>query len=215
MVIASGGQADSARFAAALLGLDHVGAARMLAAPATGNVEVAALERLVIPALTEIGDAWERGEVSLAQVYMSGRLCQGLVAVAAPGDPIRPNQPRMAIGVLSDAHVLGSQIVLQMLRSAGYVISDWGSRLSVADIVDRVRQERVEVLFLSVLMLRSALGVARLRDLLDQAGSRPTIVVGGAPFRFDPDLGAEVGADYAGASATDALRIMAQIEAQR
>lgn len=49
------------------------------------------------------------------------------------------------------------------------------------------------MLMLSVLMLRSALDVSRVRAGLRAGGRGVVLVVGGAPFRLDPGLAAEVG----------------------
>jgi methylmalonyl-CoA mutase cobalamin-binding domain/chain len=121
----------------------------------------------------------------------------------------------MAMVVLEDGHVLGSQIVTLLLRSAGYRLSDWGSRRKPAEVATLVQAEGTEVLFCSTLMLRSALQVAELRRLLQEAGQHPVLVVGGAPFRLDPRLADEVGADYYGASAGDVLDIVTRIRVAR
>jgi methanogenic corrinoid protein MtbC1 len=55
-------------------------------------------------------------------------------------------------------------------------------------------------------MLRSALRVKKVKQLLEQAGSPAKIIVGGAPFRFDPLLWEEVGADAMGANASEAIK---------
>jgi methanogenic corrinoid protein MtbC1 len=200
----------------ALLDLDRVAARALVPAEADGTLSVDVLERVVVPALVRIGLSWEEGDVALSQVYMSGRMCENLIDVRVPRDQVlRASQPRIAVGVLHDSHVLGKQIVVQMLRSAGYRVSDLGARLGVDDIVSSVLAEEIEVLVLSVLMLRSALDVAAVHQRLRETGRRVTIVVGGAPFRFDPALAAEVGADYSGASASDILTIMADIERSR
>jgi methanogenic corrinoid protein MtbC1 len=203
-------------FESALLSMDQPAANRLLLTTYREGGPVAAFNDLVIPALVRIGSGWEAGDVALAQVYMSGRLCQQLIAdLPAAEARGRTNQPKMAIGILEDSHVLGKQIVVQMLLSAGYSVTDWGARLSVEQVIERVAREQIDVLFLSVLMLRSALMVAQVRQGLSQRGLHPVIVVGGAPFRFDPDLSSEVGADYVGRSASDVLPILAAIEASR
>ncbi|MEI6623543.1 MAG: cobalamin-dependent protein [Actinomycetes bacterium] len=205
-------ESEIADFEQALLSLDQVTATRLLRQSCLERSPQAPFEDVVIPALVRIGAGWEAGSVSLAQVYMSGKMCQRLIA-ALPPTQIAPrsNQPRMAIGILEDSHVLGKQIVVQMLLSAGYSVADWGARLSVDDLVSGVVRERIEVLFISVLMLRSALLVAQVRDALDQQGEHPILIVGGAPFRFDPALASEVGADFVGRSASDALAILAEL----
>lgn len=205
---------DLDRFELALLSLDTAACANVMASASRFRSEVDLLDGLVVPALVRIGQRWDHGEVALSQVYHSGRLCQRLVQSRPrqPG-PLRPDQPRMAIGILDDVHVLGKEIVLQMLRSAGYEVADWGARLSVADLVERVARDDVEVLFLSTLMLRSALQVPRLRAELERTSPRTRIVVGGAPFRFDPALGEEVGAHRVGMVASDALLIVGEFAA--
>jgi methanogenic corrinoid protein MtbC1 len=203
-------------FNRALLDLDLLAARRILHTAGGGTLSAGMLESVVAPALVSIGAAWERGDVALSQVYMSGRMCEHLIgSLDFENVRIREDQPRISVGVLEDAHILGKQLVLQMLRSAGYQVHDLGARLSVDDVVDGVRRDDTEVLVVSVLMLRSALQVTAVREQLKRAGHTPTIVVGGAPFRFDPALAAEVGADYVGSSASDILPIMVQIEQAR
>lgn len=200
-------------FSEALLALDNAAAAALLHDAADDQD---ALDRIVVPSLVQIGNGWTTGEVSLSLVYMSGRMCQQLVEQVFPtAQHDRGSALRLAAGVLGDGHVLGKQMVVHLLRSSGYEVADWGLRLTVDEIVDRVAEEDIDVLMLSVLMLRSALRITELREQLRVAALNPVIVVGGAPFRFDTGLGAEVGADYVGASATDVLAIMADIEARR
>lgn len=200
----------------ALLDLNEMAAERVLRDAGQGSLKAETLESVLVPALIRIGDAWEHGDVALSQVYMSGRMSEHLVDSLDFAD-VRPrvDQPRIAIGVLEDAHVLGKQIVLQMLRSAGYEVKDLGARLSVNNMADAVLAHDVEVLLISVLMLRSALQVSTLRERLAQHGCSPTIVVGGAPFRFDAALAGEVGADFTGTSAADILSILTKIELAR
>jgi methanogenic corrinoid protein MtbC1 len=201
------------QFEQALLDLDDDLAARLLRGSGS-PLGAARLDALVVPALERLGTAWDRGDISLSELYLSARLCQRIVMAASPGRlSVRDGQPRLAIGILEDSHVLGKEIVVALLQSAGYEVSDWGARLSAGDIAARVAAEGTQVLFISVLMLRAAMAVRGLRDQLDLTVARPVIVVGGAPFRFDPELAGDVGADYVGRTASDALGVLAGIAA--
>lgn len=203
---------DVAAFTDALLSLDESAANALI----SGVSETDYLDSVVVPALVAIGEGWTEGRVSLSQVYMSGRLCQRLLTIDGSTDqPLRPTQPRLAVCVLADSHVLGKQIVVHLLRACGYEVTDWGARLEADEVVRRTAAEAIDVLFISVLMLRSALAVATVKAGLVDAGCDALVVVGGAPFRFDPGLGSEVGADFVGMSASDVLPIMAQIERAR
>lgn len=198
-------------FETALLALDRLTATRLLTAPEGGESPMRRVEQLVAPTLDRIGRAWEYGQVALSQVYMSGRICEDLVDALLPsGSAIRKDQPKMAVAVLEDYHLLGKRMVYAVLRASGYELLDYG-RQDVEGLARRVAEQGVEILLLSALMLPSALRVARVRAALDRLGCPVRIVVGGAPFRFDPQLWREMGADAMGVNASDAVRIVAAL----
>jgi methanogenic corrinoid protein MtbC1 len=199
----------TSEFERALLSLDRVAARNVLT---SGGFEtpIQRVEKLVVPALERIGTDWEQGTVALSQVYMSGRICEELVdAILPPGDPGRKNQPKTAIAALQDYHLLGKRIVYSVLRASGFDLLDYG-RVEVNDLVRRARDDRIEVLLISVLMLPSALRVKDVRAKLQASGSDVKIAVGGAPFRLDDQLWQEVGADAMGRDASEAIEIMSQ-----
>jgi methanogenic corrinoid protein MtbC1 len=178
-----------------------------------------AFEALVPPALEQIGAAWEKGECALAQVYMSGRICEAL-ADALPSAPVQTesgengSQPTIAISVLDDYHFLGKQLVRTVLRTAGWSVQDYAQQ-SVASLVARVVADRVDILLVSTLMLPSALRVAALMAQLRAAAPGVRVIVGGAPFRFDPLLWQQVGADAMGYNASDAIALVRQMAGER
>ncbi len=209
------------RFVAALLAVDRVQAAEVLQAAAAEQGPLPAFEALVPPALEQIGAAWEQGECALAQVYMSGRICEALAdtlprAPAAAGQPTGQDdsQPTIAISVLDDYHFLGKQLVRTVLRTAGWTVQDYAQQ-SVASLVAKVVAERVDILLVSTLMLPSALRVADLMAHLRAAAPGVRVIVGGAPFRFDPLLWQQVGADAMGYNASDAIALVRQMAGER
>ncbi len=175
------------------------------------------VEGLVVPTITSIGQAWEAGRLSLSDLYLSGRHCRNVTREARRVGLIagRGAQPRIAACLIGDSHTLGKTLVIHALSSAGYVVSDWGASLGADQVVGLVLEHDTEVLLVSVLTMPAALQVRQLRTLLERAGCRTVLVVGGAPFRMDPQLGAEVGADHVGARSSDVLSILARIEATR
>lgn len=196
------------RLEVALLSLNRLTAARLLSASAAGNSPLITIERLLVPVMERIGSAWEKGELALSQVYMSGRLCEELVNSLLPdGDCSRKEQPRLALAVLEDSHLLGKRMVYAALRVGGYSFLDYG-RMNAESLVRKVADDGVEVLLISTLMLSSALRVAAVREGLDRLGIPVRIVVGGAPFRLDEQLWREVGADAMGRNASDVFDIL-------
>ncbi len=192
-------------FSAKLLNMDRLGAEEIINNSQKNNTPLQIVEGLVVPALEEIGKGWEEGTVALAQVYMGSRICEALVDLfLPPSSSERSSQPRMAIVLLDDYHALGKMIVYATLRASGYELQDYG-RLTAKELVQRVCDDSIEVVLISTLMLRSALQVKDVKTWLLAAGSQTKIIVGGAPFRFDPQLWKEVGADEMGATAGEAV----------
>ncbi|MBU0553132.1 B12-binding domain-containing protein [Myxococcota bacterium] len=173
-----------------------------------GRSPIDVVTALIMPALSEIGRGWHEGALALSQVYMSGRICEQLVEqVLPPSDPDRKRQPRSAIVVLHDHHMLGKRIVYAMMRASGFELFDYG-RMELPELVERVIADRLRVLMVSALMLPSALKVRALRDALDARGYPLKIIVGGAPFLMDNALWREVGADAMGRDAAEAVTII-------
>ncbi len=203
-------EAASRIFADRLLALDRLEAERMFKQETEQHSPVQLIEYLIVPALEDIGRRWEQGETALAQVYMSSRICEELVARFLPlSSPEKINQPKLGIALLDDYHALGKIIVCAALRASGWEFHDYG-RMTAPELAERVVQDQISVLLISTLMLRSALQIKELKTLLNAAQSPVKIVVGGAPFRFDPQLWQEVGADATGNNATEAVQAVAR-----
>ena len=170
---------------------------------------IARVEQDVVPAMERIGSLWEEGRLSLSQVYMSGRICEDLVGRLLPR---RASEERggmkTALVVLEDRHLLGKRMVAAALAVSGRTFLDYGS-MDADSLVRRAGADGVDTLLFSVLMLHSALRVRRVREGLDRSSGRPVkIVVGGAPFRLEPGLWREVGADAMGKNASEVIPIL-------
>lgn len=203
------------RFKEALLLLSAQTAKDILLETPCGDPPLGLIEEVVVPALDLIGQEWESGALALSQVYMAGKVCEQIVdQILPPAHPQRKTQPRLAIAVLEDYHALGKRLVSAVLRASGYELLDFGHGVKVEDLAGRVLEDKVEILLVSCLMLASALRVRDLKEMLDAGGSTARLVVGGAPFRFDESLWREVGADACGATASDVIRIVRELEGQ-
>jgi methanogenic corrinoid protein MtbC1 len=197
-------------FEQGLLEMDRVKTRRVVEAMQGTLSAERIVEDLVVPALERMGRDWESGRLALSQVYMGGRICEELVDVLLPpADSSRKQQPRIAIAVLEDHHLLGKRIVYSVLRAGGFDPLDFGS-LDAASLIHRTRHDGIEVLLISTLMLPSALRVRDVSLGLRRAGWAGKIVVGGAPFRLDTQLWQEVSADATSPTAAGALALVAQ-----
>lgn len=195
-------------FREALESLDRIKAEALFQQALPGRQPIEVVEQIVVPALEQIGRHWDDGSIALSQIYMSGRFCEELVERILPAcDPDRKHQPRQAIVVLNDYHMLGKRIVYSVMRASGFELFNYG-RMNVDELVERIIADKLRILLISVLMMPSALKIRELRNALDGRGVQLKILVGGAPFQFDPQLWREVGADAMGLSAADAVAIV-------
>ena len=194
-----------ARFREALLAMDYVTSAALFAQAEQregGAAQVA--EALLLPVLEGLGEEWEKGLLSLAQIYVAGRICDDLTQSLGASPELTADAP-VAMANLLDHHALGKRIVLAHLRVGGIVVRDYGSGITPEEVVDRAERDHIRVLLLSTLMLASALEVGRVKRLCQDRHLALAVVAGGAPFRLDPGLGRAVGADAVGYAASDAL----------
>jgi methanogenic corrinoid protein MtbC1 len=197
------------RFKQMLLSIDRLAAIEIFTLLSKEFSPIQLADKLITPALEQIGQEWERGTVALSQVYMSGRICEELLNTVLKSVPDgQKNPPNMAIGVLEDYHVLGKRIVLSVLHASGFELLDYGHGLKVDDLVNKVKNDGIKILLISTLMLRSALQVRCVREKLSKSVTDVRIVVGGAPFLFDSKLWKEVGADAMGHNASETIAIV-------
>jgi methanogenic corrinoid protein MtbC1 len=188
----------------AILSTDHVGAELLLEDLSDISTQDF-VEQIIVPAMESIGNGWEDGSVAISQVYMGAKICESLIGKSSdPGAKFRQPQLHFAITVLEDYHLLGKSIIQSVLKGYGYKVDDFG-RTTIEQLVDKVEQESIDILLVSTLMLRSALKVKELRNLINERGLNTKIMVGGAPFRFDTELWKEVGADATAVGTSDLL----------
>lgn len=170
-------------------------------------------EKVMVPVLDILGNRWQQGELSLAQVYMASRLCEQLMEETVSTNQIIPEDHGIAIAVLEDFHVLGKRLVTSVLKAAGYGFVDYGQK-NLDELFERALADNVKILLISTLMLDSALRIKILKERFSAAGYEIKLVVGGAPFRFDPGLSLEVGADATSKTASGVVAILDKLTAR-
>jgi len=192
----------------ALISMNRTAAHDIIRQHYNGKNTFLLIEQLVVPALETIGDLWTEGIVALSQVYMSSRIIEELIdELLPPGDPGRIGQPKMAIAVLEDYHLLGKRIVWSILRAGGYELQDYG-RVTVAETLEKIVADKIEILLISTLMLPSALRIKDLKSEMERQNLKTRLIVGGAPFRFDEMLWRDVNADATANNAADSLKVL-------
>ncbi|WP_255210715.1 cobalamin B12-binding domain-containing protein [Methylogaea oryzae] len=99
-----------------------------------------------------------------------------------------------------DLHSLGKRIVSGCLKSLMVEVVDLGVNVAPERFVDEAVAHEAQVIAISSMMVHTAKGengCLKVRQLLRERGleGRIKIAVGGAPYRFDPELYKTVQAD--------------------
>lgn len=198
-------------FVAVLQGSDRRGARRMLRRAMAAGIDPGTLLREVVTvAVDEVGGEWEEHLVSLSQVYATGLIVEDSLDILSPSGGAPEDSPgRVVIGTAKhDYHGLGKRIVAAFLKGAGFVVVDLGLSVAPEAFVEAAMKENARIIAVSALMADTALGVREVRQEMDRRRADGIkLLVGGAPFRFNPDLCELVGADATANNAYEATRV--------
>lgn len=200
-------------FREALLAVNRIEALRIMKdLYKIDNNDFAFAAEIIRIVLEDIGIGWEEGTISLSQVYMSGIICEMCVdSILTAENKIERPSLSIGIGVLLDQHSLGKKIVTSIIRLNGYEVIDFGEGLSIDEMVKKTLDNHIEVLLISTLMLPSALKVRDVVKKLHEKDEKIKVLAGGAPFRLDKNLWAEVGLDADIRSNADIVRILEEV----
>jgi methylmalonyl-CoA mutase cobalamin-binding domain/chain len=159
--------------------------------------------KVVVPAMDRMIESMaESGEANLAQHYVTAQISDAVVSEMIPRFAQTPSAVgRVVIGSAEgDLHSLGKRIVIGCLRARMIDVTDLGVNVSPQKFVDEAIAHDAPIIGISAMMLHTARGqngCLGVRRILRERGleDRIRIVVGGAPYRFDPELYQKVGAD--------------------
>ena len=175
--------------------------------------------KLVIPAVEAMMLRIERDpDSNLAQHFMTAQIAADvtekmLEKFSAPPDIIG----RIVIGTAyGDLHSLGKRIVTGCLKSLMVDVIDEGINVRAEQFVDSAVEHDAQVIAISAMMVHTANGEngsLKVRALLKERNLEHKIklVVGGAPYRFDPELYARVGADAWAPDGVTAAKVIAKL----
>lgn len=159
--------------------------------------------KLVIPAVEVMMAYIEKDpDANLAQHFMTAQIAADVTEKMLEKFILPPEMiGKVVIGAAQgDLHSLGKRIVTGCLKSMMVDVIDLGTNVSAERFVDTAVAENAQVIAVSAMMVHTAVsdnGSLRVRSLLRERGLENNIklAVGGAPYRFDPELYAKVGAD--------------------
>jgi methanogenic corrinoid protein MtbC1 len=178
-------------------------------------------ERVVAPALGEIGRMWSLQEASIADEHFCTAATRTIVAQlrAAAACAAPDGRRALCLAVGGDMHDVGVRMAADLLELDGWTVEFLGANVPEAEAVISVEEAEAEPGRAFDLVVASAATVLSLRallDLLDALRASPVgkalpVLVGGAPFAADPGLAAAIGASAGATTLTGAVREAARL----
>ena len=160
----------------------------------------------------------EKGEVNLAQHFFASQIASDLTEkLMGEFTSTSEIQTSIVIGTSpGDFHGLGKRIVSGCLKAHRMNVIDLGLNVAPEKFVDQAVFHRASVIAISSMMYHTATGengCLKVREILKEREleSRIKIIVGGAPYRFDPKLFQTVHADSWGENGNMAGIIVSEL----
>ncbi len=91
-------------------------------------------DRVIAPALRQIGDAWQTGAISIAQEHRATAICERLIAIHARQPSGRPRGLAIAAAPAGERHGLPSLMASATLRENHWRVHHLGADLPAAEI---------------------------------------------------------------------------------
>jgi 5-methyltetrahydrofolate--homocysteine methyltransferase len=156
------------------------------------------IEKIISPALEQVGDWYEDGTYFLPQLLLAAEATQQTftaIKEKLPATAEEKNGTIVMATVKGDIHDIGKNIVAVMLENHGFKVIDMGKDVLAELIVDTAVNEGADMIGLSALMTTTMQEMERVVLLLKDRGISIPVLVGGAVLT---DAYAEsIGAAYA------------------
>ncbi len=191
--VVSGLRADAARLATELLQTE---------------TPLALISEHIVPALNEIGKAFEEKRAYLPQLLMSAEAATAAFEVIKRVMPAESADTRRAMvlaTVKGDIHDIGKNIVKVLMESYGFTVYDLGRDVEPQAVLEAVRRNGCYLVGLSALMTTTVPAMEETIRLLHEQEPQTVVVVGGAVLTAD--YAQKIHADHYAADAMETVHI--------
>ena len=161
-----------------------------------------------------VGSRFEAKEYFVSELMMAAEIFRELTALVAPRMKAgtAPSRGVVVFGtVQGDIHDIGKNIVVSMLRGAGYDVRDQGIDVPAAKFVAALKETGATVLGLSGLITMSYDGMKATIEALKAAGLRDKVKVMIGGGLINEEVRAYVGADAWGHNANEAVTLCGKL----
>ena len=164
-----------------------------------------------IPALDEVGRAYETGKIFLPQLMLSAETVQnGFAVISRANTESDVKREKVVVATVEgDIHDIGKNIVKMLLSNYGYEVIDLGKDVPVEEVVEAVKKYQPSIVGLSALMTTTVKNMQRTIDALKENNLNCKTMVGGAVL--NEDYAQMVGADYYAKDANTSVKVAEKV----
>jgi len=168
------------------------------------------LEKAFIPAINEIGEKFNVGEMFLPELIQAAEVMKHVTNLISEALPKESNVKQKGIVIVGtvegDIHDIGKTLVVTLLDVHGLTVHDLGRDVSMDVFVEKVKETGADVVGSGALLTTTMPKQKELEEALKEAGIRQDVktIVGGAPVT--QRWADRIGADAYGEDAHDAVR---------
>jgi methanogenic corrinoid protein MtbC1 len=167
--------------------------------------------------MVAVGELFSQNKYYISQLIFSAEILKGIMKRLDPlleGGKVADNRGKVVIGtVKGDIHDIGKNIVVTLLRGAGFEVVDLGVDVPAEKFVSTLKETGAKILGVSALLNFTYPEMKNVVDAVSAAGlrDRVKILIGGAPV--NEQVRAYSGADYHALDAVTGVNICKEIYA--
>ncbi|MCR5557386.1 MAG: homocysteine S-methyltransferase family protein [Butyrivibrio sp.] len=172
------------------------------------------LDEILMPAINEVGDLFDKGKYFLPQLIAGAEAMKLSIGYLEPllkaGADSGKKLPTIVIATVhGDIHDIGKNLVALMLKNYGFDVIDLGKDVPREEIIRVAKEKNASIIALSALMTTTMKEMKNVVDLAKKEGLDSKIIIGGAVVT--QDYADEIGADGYSSDAADAVRVVKQL----
>ncbi|WP_406676732.1 cobalamin B12-binding domain-containing protein [Moorella sp. ACPs] len=162
--------------------------------------------------MVEVGNRFERGDYFLSELVMAGEIMKNTMDILEPhlSGASTEHKGTIVIGtVKGDIHDLGKNIVIMLLKGAGYNVVDLGVDVPKEKFVESIKETNAPLVGMSVLLTSCQGALKETIEAIRAAGLKPKVVIGGN--YVNEAVKNYSGADYFATTASDGLKVASEV----
>jgi DNA-binding transcriptional MerR regulator len=170
-------------------------------------------ERIIAPAMVQIGEGWHRKQVSTAAEHFASSYLRRKLESVINAVPRHQEGPLIVLGCApNDWHELGLLLIYLFLRRRGYHVLYLGQNVPAMQFIEDMRRLRPALVMISASTEESVPGVIEIgQEIESMEPPRPFFGYGGAVFNRQPQLRQRVPGAFLGENARQATDNLAQL----